>query len=116
MLEINLKELNIDINDIISIMSRYNLKKKYYRLKDGTFLNLENDNIEFLNRLITGADLEYKELETGLIRLPIHRALYLEKILKFLPEVTIEKNRAVFEPEQKNYRRLNNPDILYYKV
>lgn len=92
LLEINLKELNIDINDIISIMSRYNLKKKYYRLKDGTFLNLENDNIEFLNRLITGADLEYKELETGLIRLPIHRALYLEKILEFLPEVTIEKN------------------------
>lgn len=27
----------------------------------------------------------------------------------------IDRNRAVFEPNQKNYRRLDNPDMLYYK-
>lgn len=93
LLEIDLESLNIDKKELIEIMEKYKLKKKYHRLKDGTFLNLENnENIEFLGKLITGSDIDYKELSTGKIRLPVHRTLYLNQLLNGLKDTKIEKN------------------------
>lgn len=95
LLKINLNNLNIDAKELANIMEKYSLKKKYYRLKDGTFLNLqENKDIEFLDKLVTGTDINYKDLEAGVIRLPIHRALYLEQLLENVPSSKIEKNSA----------------------
>ena len=83
LLTIDFKKINIDINEIKDVMKNYQLKKKYYRLKDGSFLNLEeNSDIDFLDKIVTGMDLEYKDLEKDLIKLPISRSLYLNELLK----------------------------------
>src|SRR5699024_4928204 len=72
---------------------KYQLKKKYYRLKDGSFLNLEeNKEIDFLDKLVTGMDIEYKELEEGEVRLPAYRSLYLNKLLKNKTGIQVTKN------------------------
>ena len=93
LLEIDLESINIDTKELVEIMEKYRLKKKYHRLKDGTFLNLENnENIEFLGKLITGADVDYKELSTGVIRLPVHRTMYLNQLLDGLKDTKIQKN------------------------
>ena len=93
LLEIDLKSLNIDTKELIEIMEKYKLKKKYHRLKDGSFLNLENnENIDFLGKLITGADVDYNELTTGIIRLPVHRTMYLNQLLEGLKDTKIYKN------------------------
>ena len=93
LLEIDFKSLNIDTKELIEIMEKYKLKKKYHRLKDGTFLNLENnENIDFLGRLITGADVDYNELSTGIIRLPVNRTMYLDQLLESLQDTKINKN------------------------
>ena len=65
LLSIDLSKINIDITELEDIMQRYKLKKKYYKLKDGTFLNLE-----------------YKDLKKDNIKLPINRSLYLNELLK----------------------------------
>ena len=58
--------MDIDINELKGYMSKYNLKKKYHRLKDGSFLNLENnEEIEFIDKLTTGMGIDYKEIEEG---------------------------------------------------
>ena len=93
LLEIDFKSLNIDTKELIEIMEKYKIKKKYHRLKDGTFLNLHNnDNIEFLGKLITGTDVDYKELSSGVIRLPVYRTMYLNQLLEGLKETKINKN------------------------
>ena len=64
-------------------MSKYTLKKKYHRLRDGSFLDIEgNKEIEFLDKLVTGMGIDYKELESGTIKLPVNRSLYLNQLLK----------------------------------
>ena len=74
-------------------MSKYELKKKYYKLKDGSFVSLEeNPDIEFIDKLMTGLDINYKDLEKGNIRLPVNRSLYLNQLLKTLPDTQISKN------------------------
>ena len=110
LLEIDLKSLNIDTKELIEIMEKYKLKKKYHRLKDGTFLNLENnENIDFLGKLITGSNVDYNELSTGIIRLPVHRTMYLNQLLDSLQETKINKNEQ-FNNVIKN---LDKNDIKY---
>ncbi len=93
LLSVDLKNLNIDIQELEKIMQKYNLKKKYYRLKDGSFLELENNKeIEFLDQLVTGMDLSYKDLEDGEIQLPMYRSLYLNELLKQNKGKEIVKN------------------------
>jgi hypothetical protein len=93
LLEIDLKNIDIDIRELEEIMSKYALKKKYHRLKDGSFVELEkNKEIDFLSKLITGMDIDYKELEEGTVRLPINRSLYLNQLLKGIKGTEITKN------------------------
>ena len=93
LLDIDLKNLDINKDEIKDIMEKYSLKKKYYRLKDGSFIDLEgNKEIEFLNKLITGMDIDYKQLETGEVEIPIYRSFYLNQLLKQLKGTEVQKN------------------------
>lgn len=53
LLEIDFSNLDFDLSELSKIMEKYKLKKKYHRLKDGNFLELEskNDTIEFLENI-----------------------------------------------------------------
>lgn len=93
LLSIDLSNLNIDLNEIEEIMEKYKLKKKFYRLKDGSFLELEdNKEIDFLDKLTTGMDIELKKLAKGNIKLPKNRSLYLNQLLKGIKGTEINKN------------------------
>ena len=93
LLDIDLKDLDINKDEIKDIMEKYSLKKKYYRLKDGSFINLEeNKEIEFLDKLITGMDIDYKQLEKGKVEIPIYRSFYLNQLLKQLKGTNVQKN------------------------
>lgn len=93
LLTIDLDNLNIDVKELEEIMAKYELKKKYHKLKDGSFVNLEeNPDIEFIDKLMTGMDISYKDLEKGNIKLPVNRSLYLNQLLKTVKNTKIDKN------------------------
>ncbi len=93
LLSIDLKNVNINAKELKDIMEKYELKKKYYRLKDGSFITLkDNKQIDFLDKLVTGMDINYKELESGEVKLPISRSLYLNTLLKEMKGSEISKN------------------------
>lgn len=54
LLKINFDQIDFDPSEISKIMEKYKLKKKYHRLKDGSFLELEdeNDTIQFLENIV----------------------------------------------------------------
>ena len=90
--------MEIDVKELEEIMAKYALKKKYHRLKDGSFMELkENKEIEFLNKLVTGMEIDYKQLEAGEIRLPVNRSLYLDQLLKGMKGTEVTKNTAYKE-------------------
>ncbi len=98
LLEMDLDNIDIDVKELEEIMSKYTLKKKYHRLKDGSFLDLEgNKEIEFLDKLVTGMGIDYKELESGTIQLPVHRSLYLNQLLKGIKGIQVVKNQEYRE-------------------
>lgn len=92
LLNIDLKGLGFDPKELNEIMKKYSVSKKYHRLKDGSFLNLqENEDIEFIDKFMSGMNIDYKELEKGKIKLPLNRSLYLDKLLEG-NNLNIEKN------------------------
>ena len=93
LLSIDLENLEIDVKELEDVLEKYSLKKKYYRLKDGSFIDLNNNKeIKFLDKLVTGMDISYKDLENGEVRLPIYRTLYLNQLLKEIKGTQVSKN------------------------
>ena len=93
LLNIDLTKIDFDPTELVNILNKYKLKKKFYRLKDGSFLDLQdNENLEFLNNITESLDIDYKELEKGNIKLPIYRTLYLDRLLENLKDANISKD------------------------
>ena len=118
LLSIDLENLNFDKQELKEILNKYTLKKKYHRLKNGDFLTLEqNEDIDFLENLISGSDISYKELEQGKVKLPMYRTLYLDRIINKFENTTIHKDdtykKIVGEIEDKtNVEELKIPKSL----
>ncbi len=71
---------NEEIVDILETLKR---KKKYYRLKSGDFLNLEeNTDLQELERLVDAMDLSDGDLKEGTGEIPKYRAVYLDSLKK----------------------------------
>ena len=74
-------------------MKKYRMKKKYHRLKDGSFLKIDqNDAMEFINSITDGLDIDYKKIENGSLKLPLSRSMYLDRLLKNLKNTNVVKN------------------------
>ena len=91
-------ELNIDMGelssaDIPKILEAYRQKKAYYRLKSGEFLRLEENGILTVARMIDGLTISKKELESGQIRVPKYRALYLDSVYREFGGIQFDRDQ-----------------------
>ena len=107
LLKIDLSKIDFNIEEIKSIMQKYKLKKKYHRLKDGSFLDLEeNETMNFISGLLENEDISYKQIQEGELELPISRGMYLDRIIEKL-NTSIEKNDAY----KKMVKQISKRDI-----
>lgn len=101
LLKIDFSQLDFDPAELKEIMENYKLKKKYHRLKDGSFLNLqENETMHFMESITDGMNIGFQEIKTGELKLPLYRSMYLERLLQNMKHVQIEK--------EESYRQLVN--------
>ena len=95
MLSIDLSNIDIDRNEIAEIMRKYKLKKRYHRLKNGEFVDLENsETMDILDKISDSTNASYEELISGELKLPIYRGMYLDKILKKNENIVVKKGES----------------------
>ena len=95
LLQIDLSKIGIDLSDLSEMLKKYQLKKKFYRLKDGSFIKLEeNETMLFFEELSLNAQVDYDSLKKETLSLPSYRSLYLEKILGMLKNVEVNKDAS----------------------
>lgn len=82
LLRLDIENLDLSENELKDVLKKYRLRKKYYRLKDGTFLNLESSGIETLSKLNESFEISEKDMAKSNIKLPKYRALYLDNLIK----------------------------------
>ncbi len=97
LLELDISKINIDINEIKNILRDYNIKKKYYKLKSGDFLNLaNNEDLNLLDEMGKTLDIDYSKIDKGVVNLPINRSFYLERLIN-TKDVNVAKNEKYTE-------------------
>lgn len=80
-------ELEVDTGEIpkeelYAVLSEYEAKKKFYRMKNGDFLTLGDDGLLTMARLAKSLGTEKELARSETIRLPMYRAMFLDSILK----------------------------------
>ena len=92
LLEIDLNDLGFSKEELENVFKSYKLKKKYYRLKDGSFIDLESSGIDTLVSLSDNLDIEKKDMINGKIRIPKYRTIYLDNIIKSNENIKLSKD------------------------
>lgn len=81
-LELSIDMEGIDQKELVQILNQYEEKKSYYRLKDGSYVLLQNQELDVLPELMEGLHLSVREI-TGKVRnISGSRALYLKKLFE----------------------------------
>jgi SNF2 family DNA or RNA helicase len=100
--ETDLLEFTFDIGDIDSselnrVFTALREKKRYYRLKDGTFLPLDSNELNGLAQIMDHLGIREKELLQGHVEMPKYRALYLDRQLQESGIQDVVKNSEFHE-------------------
>ncbi|MCL2320814.1 MAG: SNF2 helicase associated domain-containing protein, partial [Oscillospiraceae bacterium] len=85
-IEFSLEGINND--EIANILKSIRENKKYHRLKDGSILNIQNDELGEFSDLMDSLDADLRELNRGKVVLDKAKAFYLES--------RIEENKNKF--------------------
>ncbi len=80
LLQLSIVPLNMTADELNEILTRYDRKKKYYRLSSGDILRLAGDEMELLYSLKDGLGLTSKEILEGHAAVPKYRALFLDEL------------------------------------
>lgn len=93
MLYVALKDINMPPDEIESILTAYKKKSKYYRLRDGSFMDMrEGITGDFVN-IVEGLGLDGKDLIENEVAIPKYRALYLDQVLKQSEEIEVSRDK-----------------------
>lgn len=97
---LNLEILTDDISrsELLEILREYKPNKKFYRLKNGDFLDMQSESLVMLNELVQTMNIPLKELLKDQINIPAYRTLYLDTLL--------DENRSVYTDRDKKFRQL----------
>ena len=108
LLELDISKVDFDIEELRDVLKNYSIKKKYYKLKNGDFLSLdESEDLDFLNDMSNSLDIDYSKLNNGVIKLPVNRSIYLDQLLNRNKDINTSKNddfnKLVNNIENKNF-------------
>ena len=111
LLNLNIATQDVPPEELLDILKSYRQKKKYYRLKNGDFLSLDQEgSLQTLAEMMETLRMSPKELLKGNVKLPLYRALYLDKLLEKNEEI-YSKRDAVFREMVKNFKTVNDADF-----
>lgn len=68
--------------ELAGILASLSARKKYFRMKDGSFLSLEGNSLSELGDIADGLGLSSKDITADRITLPAYRAMYLDTAIK----------------------------------
>lgn len=95
LLEISMDTSELDYDELKGVLDAFRKKKKFFRLKDGAILPLdEYPTLSGLAWFAERMELNPKDLESGTIRLPKYRALYLESLLQEEEGLLLDKTQS----------------------
>ncbi len=79
MLELDMSFDEVPKEELKELLHSYQIKKKYYRLKNGSFINLEDKTISEVSNILSSLNVNDKKLKEDALLLEKYHAAYLNK-------------------------------------
>ncbi len=107
-LEVGFDNEELSQEDIYNILQSIVEKKHYYRLADGAFISVEDEEYDTINQLITELKISKDELKQGRLRRNAYKGLQVADL--------VESNNIKLMRYGKNFRKFlqdfKNPELL----
>lgn len=110
LLEISFQYSDIDRDELTQIFHSLQVKRNYYRLRDGSFLDLRQPELESMAMFLEHLNLSGEDLNEQTLKLPKFRAMYIDSFLRQANLPGIQRNKAfkqlvqsILEPQDGEY-------------
>ena len=113
LLDLSISAEGISNEELLEILKSYQKKKKFFRLKNGDFLKLEEDaedNLLILEGLFDQLQISPKDFVKGKMHLPAYRALYLNRLMEQSEELYTQRDRH-FKQLIREFKSVNDTDF-----
>lgn len=97
LMELSMIAEELSNQDLLELLNQYKQKKKFYRLKNGDFIDGAGEEMEVLMELAQSLQLSDEQIKAGKVEVPKYRALYLDSQLKSHQSLKTTKNKAFKE-------------------
>lgn len=94
LLEINIDSINVDKDELYDILKAYKRKKKFFKLKNGQLLSLQNKEIKELEELTSALQLKAQDFTQDSLSIPAYRLFDIENLSSHQPHLTYQKSDA----------------------
>lgn len=102
----------IDMTELEDVFNALKERKKYYKLKNGAFLSLDNRELNQVFEMIDYLDVDVDSFKNGSIQIPKYRTIYVDKF--------IEDREIGFIKKSTDFKKLvmdiREPDDIDYKL
>ncbi|MCD8155653.1 MAG: DEAD/DEAH box helicase [Clostridiales bacterium] len=82
LLEFQVESQEFSREDLSGILDSYRKKKKYYRMKNGDFLNLEDNSVSAVAEVLDGLGMKSRDFEEETLHAPKYRACFVDQVLR----------------------------------
>ncbi len=110
LLDLDIATEDLPVEELLEVLNSYNSRKKYHRLKNGDFLDMEDNSYEMLSEMMASLHLSPKDFIKGNVKVPLYRTLYLDKLLEENENVYSERDRH-FKNLVRGFKTVNDSDF-----
>lgn len=116
LLDISIQAEQLPYEELDEILNSYKMRKRYHRLKNGEFMELEDTSLSMLSELADGLEMKGTDFQKGRIQMPKHRALYIDAILKDAGEQVHVHRDNLFKGLIRNIKNVEDSDYQIPKA
>lgn len=111
MLELDISFGEVPKEELRDLLHSFHIKKKYYRLKNGSFIDLDDNIIDEISTILNSLNVTDKDIKEEAILLEKQHAVYLEKVFSD-KEFEFSKDKDFIALTEK----ILNPSVTEYML
>ncbi len=109
LMNLSIESDGLSVKELAEILKSYRKKKRFHRLKNGDFVDMD-DTIAELSDMLDTLRLTSSELARGSVNLPVYRALYLDQMSENCGALRISRD-SYFKKIIKEFKTVSESDF-----
>ena len=109
LMNLSIESDDLSVKELADILKSYRKKKRYHRLKNGIFVDMD-ESVAELSDMLDTLRVTSAEFAKGSVRLPAYRALYLDRMVEKCNSLSIKRD-SYFKKIIKEFKTVSESDF-----